>query len=81
MTAAEMTKLAVLKMYDWILENDLIHTVKIVNIVHDEAVLECPEHMGQEIADIMCKCMREAGNVFSTILMDADYDIGRNWGH
>jgi DNA polymerase-1 len=81
-TAAEMTKLAGINFFNWIVANDLLYIVKICNLVHDEIVVECPEHLAKLVCEQLKFFMEEAGNVFcKTIKINADPGIVDVWDH
>lgn len=81
-TGADMTKLALIKLYQWIKNNNYLNIVKIVNSVHDEIVLECPKNISEEVGKVLIECMEGAGNYFcKTIPIKADYEIGDKWIH
>ena len=76
------TKLAVIKLFNWIINNNYQNIVKICTIVHDELNLECPESMKDEVADILVKCMIAGGKPFCpTVFLGADISIGSHWIH
>lgn len=79
---ALMFKIACIKFYSYLLNNNLVHIVKMTIPVHDEINVECPAHMSDQISNILVKCMREAGDIFcQTVRLDADVKIGQCWIH
>lgn len=79
-TSASITKLSCVYLYRWILENKLNMTVKIVNTIHDENIVECPEHMANEVSKKLKECMERAGDVFcKTIKLKAEPCISTHW--
>lgn len=75
-------KLASVKLFNWLLKNDLLFTVKYCIPVHDEINLEAPEEIAQEVADILVKCMVSAGEPFCTRAhLGADVEVGPHWIH
>jgi DNA polymerase I-like protein with 3'-5' exonuclease and polymerase domains len=80
-SAADMTKLALIQLYNWIVEENLLWKVKIVNVVHDEIVLEVPIELTERVSTKLIECMERAGDVFSSIKMTADYEISKSWEH
>lgn len=81
-TGASMTKLACIKIWDYILENDLLFIVKLVNIVHDETTVECPKSISTSIAKVVGDIMEEAGEVFcKRIKVKAKPQIADSWVH
>lgn len=81
-TAAEMTKLAAIFFFSWLKEKELLGIVLIVNIVHDEIVVECPKNISEEVAKNLKECMEKAGNLFcTTIPIKAEPKITDKWEH
>jgi DNA polymerase I-like protein with 3'-5' exonuclease and polymerase domains len=80
--SAEITKIAGIKFFKWILENNLFKTVKISNLVHDEIMVECPKHMAEEISVKLKESMEVAGNYFCKIIpLTATPEITNYWTH
>ena len=81
-TSGSMTKTAVILLYDRIGELGLHDKIKIVNIIHDEIVLEsCPEVV-DVAAEIITEAMENAGKIYcKTIPMNADSCITKYWKH
>ena len=63
-SAAEITKTSGILFFEWIRENNLFNTVKVVNQVHDENVVECPEYMAEEVKNALTDCMLKAGQIY-----------------
>jgi DNA polymerase-1 len=81
-SGAEATKFAAVKIFNWIVNNGLFTTIKICNLVHDEIVVESPEHMSEEVAQLVQQAMEDAGNVFcKTIPLVAQPCITKHWEH
>ena len=81
-TAAEMTKLAAINLFDYIVENDLLFKVLIVNMVHDEIVLESPPELAEESQQQLKYHMEKAGNLFCKIIpIKANPEITKVWKH
>lgn len=75
-------KLASIKLFNWLLKNNLLFTVKYCIPVHDEINLEAPDEIAQEVADILVKCMVSAGKPFCTRAhLGADVEVGDHWIH
>jgi DNA polymerase I-like protein with 3'-5' exonuclease and polymerase domains len=56
------------------------YKAKIVNMVHDELVLECPKHFGQAVAELVEDAFaRAAAEVMHKVKMTADYHIADRW--
>jgi len=81
-SSAEITKLACIYIFDYILSNNFIGIVKFSNTIHDEILLECPEGLGDQIAKVVADCMTKAGNVYCKVIpLKADVKIGKIWEH
>ena len=78
----DMIKLASIKFFKYIRDNNLLNIVLIPNIVHDELVTECPEEISEEIARVQMKCKLEAGKKFCKIVpVGIDIKISKQWSH
>lgn len=81
-SSAEITKIAGILMFDWIIQKDLQGVVKIVNVVHDEYIVECPEHMAEEISSKVKYFMEKAGEYYCKIIpLVAEPEISKVWQH
>lgn len=79
-SAGSMTKLAAI-IIDNKLKNES-NEIKIVNLVHDEIVMECPEALDEKVAQILSSSMEEAGDYFcKTVPMKAEAVIADVWEH
>lgn len=63
-TAADMSKLAGILVFRWIMENNKFGIIKIVNFVHDEYVLESPQKSVDKVADMLKENMEKASKFF-----------------
>lgn len=59
-------KLAMIKLFNWVIDNKYQNIVKFCAFVHDETNIECPEEMAEEVATITLKCMEAGGKPFCT---------------
>lgn len=57
-------KLAMIKLFNWIVSNNYQNIVKIAAVVHDEINLEAPEEMAEMVGEILVKCMISGGKPF-----------------
>lgn len=81
-TGALCTKLAMIKFFNYLRKHDYLFKVKLCVIVHDEADLECPEEISEEIGEVLIKCMEEGAKPFCTrAKLGADLSIGDFWIH
>ena len=79
-TAALQTKLAGILFYEYLRKEDLLGTVKIVNVVHDEYDVECPIEIEPKTREVLVKCMEDGGNYFmEDIPMEADAHTDTKW--
>jgi len=79
--SAHQLKLATTILFDWILASNNINKIKIVNTVHDEIIVECPEELAEIAKEQVEKAMLEGGNYYLTNLkIKADASIGNSWG-
>jgi DNA polymerase I-like protein with 3'-5' exonuclease and polymerase domains len=78
--SAHQLKLATCILFDWIVENNLMNQVLIVNAVHDELVVECKEHYELLVRDKVQEAMLEGGNYYlQTLKIKAEAGIGNDW--
>jgi DNA polymerase-1 len=79
--SAEITKLAcVLFWRNYILKENLVNVVKIVNLIHDEVLVECPEHIAEKTAKELQEAMEDAGTKFcKRVPLKADPCIDVKW--
>ena len=79
--SAEITKLACVYFWrDYLIPNNLLFKVKIVNLVHDEVLIEAPEEIAQEAATQLEKAMVDAGSKFcKRVPLKADPCIEKYW--
>lgn len=81
-TSAIITKLAGVKYFNHLKNSDLLFKVWIVNIVHDEYLIEAPGYLAEEEAKWLQKCMEEAGSIFvKSVTLKAIPEIAKHWVH
>jgi DNA polymerase-1 len=81
-TSADITKLAGIYFFEYLEKNNLLFTVKLPNVVHDEWIVECPENIANELSKVLQECMEKAGDVFcKTIKLKAEPCITKFWKH
>ena len=81
-SAADCTKYAAYLFWKWVLENNLFNTVKFVNIVHDEIIVECPDDIVEKCKKQLKDCMEKAGTYFCRrVPLHADPQIADRWVH
>lgn len=75
-------KLASIKFFNWIVQNNYQNIVLMCAPVHDEFDLECPEHIAKEVADVLVKCMIAGGKPFCpNVFLGAEAEIADYWKH
>jgi DNA polymerase-1 len=79
--SAEITKLSCVYFWeDYLLKEDKLFTVKFVNTVHDENLVECPESLQEEVAKALESAMVKAGSIFcKRVPLKADPCIAKHW--
>lgn len=81
-TSANITKYACLLLFDWIIENNYQNIIKIVNVIHDEILLETPQIISDTVSRVLKNCMETAGNFYcATISLKATPEISNYWSH
>ena len=79
-SSADMTKLALVKVYDYIQANQLQDRVKIVMTVHDQIDTICHKDYADEWSKILTNLMEEAADVIITNrLLKAETEISEVW--
>jgi DNA polymerase I-like protein with 3'-5' exonuclease and polymerase domains len=65
---------------EYLVPNQLLFTVKIINTVHDENLVECPESISDEVATALEAAMVKAGLVFcKRVPLKADPSVSKYW--
>ena len=79
--SAEITKLSCIYFWEnYLVPGKLLFTVKFVNTIHDENLVECPEGLAQEVADELKKAMVNAGAKFcKRVPLKAEPCIEKYW--
>ena len=79
-TAGLMTKLAHIFFSDELKKLGIPEKIYVVNVVHDEIVVDCPIKYTEQIAQLLSDCMVRAGKIFcERIPMKADPVISFTW--
>ena len=77
---AHQLKLATALMFEWIVDNNLLNKVLIVNTVHDEMIVECESLLQDDVKQAVEKCMLVGGNAYlENLEIKADASIGSSW--
>jgi DNA polymerase I-like protein with 3'-5' exonuclease and polymerase domains len=81
-SSANITKLACIFIFDYLIKNDLIGVVLFDNVIHDEILLECPENLAETMKKVVEDCMEKAGRVYCKIVpLTAEASICKFWNH
>jgi DNA polymerase I-like protein with 3'-5' exonuclease and polymerase domains len=80
--SAEMTKIACILLFRWILQTDNFNVIKIANLIHDEIMCECPIELSEIVSDKLQECMEKAGSYYCKIVpLHAQPQITNKWEH
>lgn len=78
--SAEITKIACIIFFNWIIKNNYLNIVKIVNTVHDEIVAECPDDLVQDTSNALEAAMNNAAKIYcKRILLTASPEASKFW--
>lgn len=81
-SSAEITKLACIHIFEYIIKNQLQNIIKFSNVIHDEILLECPEYLAGTMKTVVESCMEKAGKVYCKVVpLKADAVICKWWNH
>lgn len=81
-SGAETIKVAAYFFYKWILENNLMYKVMIVNLVHDEILIECDKELEDIVMAKVKECMEKSGDFYCRrIKLTADPESANYWIH
>jgi DNA polymerase-1 len=74
-SAADIIKIAMIKIAKWIEGND--QEIKMILQVHDELIFEVPESYGEENIEPIIKLMEQSTEI--NVPLKAEYGFGSNW--
>lgn len=81
-TAAAMTKIAAIRYFNHLVNNDLIFKVLIPNDVHDELLIEPPTEIAEQEGRKLSECMEYAANIFcKKVSIKAEPVVSDKWVH
>lgn len=63
-SAAETVKIASIYFYNWIITNNYLFIIKIVNLVHDEILTENPKQLEEIVKNSVRECMEKSGKIY-----------------
>lgn len=80
-SSSEITKLSAIYFWeDYLIPNNLLFVVKFVNVIHDENLIEAPEHLSQEACNALVTAMEKAGDKFcKRVKLKAEPSIATFW--
>lgn len=79
-TAADMAKMAGVLFLNWIIKNKKFGSIKIVNFVHDEYVVECTARSAEKVAASLKESMETAADYFTkTLKIKVEPMISKVW--
>ena len=74
-SAADIIKIAMIKIAEWIKGND--QEIKMILQVHDELIFEVPDSYGEENIEPIIKLMEQSTEI--NVPLKAEYGFGSNW--
>ena len=81
-SSADVTKLAGIYFFRYLVANNLVFKVLMPNVVHDEWIVECSEEIAPVISKELQECMERAGDVFCKVVkLKAEPQITKYWQH
>jgi DNA polymerase I-like protein with 3'-5' exonuclease and polymerase domains len=81
-SSADITKLAGVYFFRYLIENDLLFKVLLPNVVHDEWIVEAPENIAEAMSSKLQECMETAGLMFcKTVKLKAEPCVTFYWKH
>lgn len=81
-TGAEIIKLSVILLGNWILKKGYFGKILLCDMVHDELVLEYPKEIAYEVTPMVTKCMEyAAAQLCKSLPIPAKPECGDHWIH
>lgn len=81
-TGIIILKDAMIQFFHWIVSNSLFNKVLICNLVHDEAVIEYPEHCDKPVSNVLQEMMEKSAAKYCRKLpIPAVPETGDHWIH
>ncbi|MGL5260371.1 MAG: DNA polymerase I [Lachnospiraceae bacterium] len=74
-TAADIMKIAMIRVYNRLKEEGM--NAKLLIQVHDELLIETPEHEVEKVKEVLMQEMKEA--VSLSVSLEIDIHVGKNW--
>lgn len=80
-TASSQIKTSLIYLRNHLIDHN-VTDFKVINVIHDEILGECPKEVGEKYGKLLEECMVRGGNVFvKNKIMAADYVLSEVWGH
>jgi DNA polymerase-1 len=81
-SSADITKLAGIYFFRYLIEKGLVFKVLMPNVVHDEWIVESPKELAEEMKNKLQECMEDAGKVFCKVVkLKAEPVVTSHWQH
>lgn len=81
-TSAQITKIAAVKFFYWLLEEGLLFKVLIPNLVHDEIMAESPDELVEKVSNKLQEMMEVAASYFVKVVkLKAVPETAKFWIH
>ena len=74
-TAADVIKIAMVKVYNALLKNNL--KSKLILQVHDELIIETHKDEVDIVKELLCECMADAASL--SVPLDTEANVGKTW--
>lgn len=78
---ASIAKLACVLFRRYVEKNHAWNTIKMVNIIHDEIVVDTKRYLAQRVERVLLESMSKAGEYFSSVPMKVDLATSMFWEH
>lgn len=81
-SSAEITKIAAILLFQWLRKANLLFKIKIINIVHDEILVEFLPEYEELVREKVPYFMEQAGNYYCKIIpLTAELKVANYWIH
>ena len=74
-TAADLIKMAMIRVYNGLKEN--FPTAKLILQVHDELIIECPENIAVQVSELVSNQMEQVAQLRVPLVAEAKW--GKSW--
>ena len=81
-TGIIILKTAMIAFFKWIVDNDLFNKVLICDLIHDEACVEFPKELENQVVPRLVQCMENSAKIYCTKLpIPAEPEVSTHWVH